>query len=248
VSERLAGKVALVTGAAGGIGRAIAQALVADGTSVALADVSGDQDRVADELGETAWGIQCNVSAEADVQRMVDATVEHFGRLDILCNNAGVDGELVPTLAMTSENFDQVVAVSLRSVFLGHRYGIPAILASGGGAVINMASIAGLVGVAGGSAYCAAKAGVLALTRVAAIEYAQSGVRVNAICPGIIETPMIAALGAEHPIPKAYTAATPAGRLGQPEEIAGLVRYLASDEAKYLTGAALPVDGGYTAL
>jgi NAD(P)-dependent dehydrogenase (short-subunit alcohol dehydrogenase family) len=178
---------------------------------------------------------------------MIAATTERFGRLDVLCNNAGIDGKTVPAGEMPSEAFDEVISINLRGVFLGQRHGIPAMLAGGGGSIINTSSIAAISASPGGVAYCAAKAGVLGLTRVAAIEYAQAGVRVNAICPGVIETPMVEALGMDHPSLVGAIAATPAGRLGQPQEVAALTVFLASDESSYITGATLPVDGGFTA-
>jgi NAD(P)-dependent dehydrogenase (short-subunit alcohol dehydrogenase family) len=248
MGTRLAGKVALITGAAGGLGQEMARTFAAQGAHVAVADISGGEDKIASELGQSGLAIRCDVSIEADVKAMVDATLDRFGRLDILCNNAGIDGVLVATAEMSSDNFDHVIAVNLRSVFLGHRYGIPAMMASGGGSIINTASIAALSGVPGAAAYSAAKTAILGLTRVAAVEYATAGVRVNAICPGLIETAMVAGVGMDHPTMRAAIAATPAGRLGRPQEIAAAALFLASDEASLVTGIAMPVDGGYLAI
>jgi len=248
MGTRLAGKVALVTGAAGGLGQEMARTFAAEGAQVAVADISGGEDEIASELGQSGLAIRCDVSIEADVKAMVDATLDRFGRLDILCNNAGIDGILVPTAEMSSDNFDHVIAVNLRSVFLGHRYGIPAMIASGGGSIINTASIAALSGVPGAAAYSAAKTAILGLTRVAAVEYATAGVRVNAICPGLIETAMVAGVGMDHPTMRAAIAATPVGRLGRPQEIAATALFLASDESSLVTGIAMPVDGGYMAI
>ncbi|TAM67306.1 glucose 1-dehydrogenase [Mycobacterium sp.] len=248
MGSRLAGKVALITGAAGGLGHAMARAFAGEGASVAVADITGGEREVVAELGDAALAIHCDVSIEEDVAAMVQATINRFGRLDILCNNAGMDGTLVGTAEMCSDNFDRVVAVNLRGVFLGHRYSIPAMMAGGGGSIINTASIAALGGVPGAAAYSATKTGILGLTRVAAVEYAGSGVRVNAICPGLIETAMVAGVGLDHPIMKAAIAATPIGRLGRPEEVAATALFLASDESSFITGIAMPVDGGYGAI
>jgi len=248
MSGRLDGKVVLITGAGGGLGHAMAQAMAAEGAAVALADISGAQDTAAALIGEQAIALHADVTQEDDVRAMIDATLERFGRLDVLCNNAGIDGDLVPLAEMSVENFDRVIAVNLRSVFLGLRYGIPALLAAGGGSVINMASVAAISGMPRGGAYAAAKSGITGITRTAAVENAAAGVRVNAILPAVIQTPMADAVGADDPTLKAAIAATPAGRLGRPEEVASLAVYLASDESTFITGAALTVDGGYSAI
>jgi len=245
---RLAGKVALITGAGGGLGLAMAQAMAAEGAAVALADISGAQDTAAASIGEQAIALHADVTQEDDVRAMIDAAVERFGRLDVLCNNAGIDGDLVPLAEMTVENFDRVIAVNLRSVFLGLRYGIPALLAAGGGSVINMASVAAISGMPRGAAYAASKSGITGITRTAAVENAAAGVRVNAILPAVIQTPMADAVGADDPTLKGAIAATPAGRLGRPDEVASLAVYLASDESTFITGASLTVDGGYSAI
>jgi len=248
MSGRLDGKVVLITGAGGGLGHAMAQAMAAEGAAVALADISGAQDTAAALIGEQAIALHADVTQEDDVRAMIDATLERFGRLDVLCNNAGIDGDLVPLAEMSVENFDRVIAVNLRSVFLGLRYGIPALLAAGGGSVINMASVAAISGMPRGGAYAAAKSGITGITRTAAVENAAAGVRVNAILPAVIQTPMADAVGADDPTLKAAIAATPAGRLDRPEEVASLAVYLASDESTFITGAALTVDGGYSAI
>lgn len=247
MSGRVEGKVALVTGGASGLGYAIVRALASEGARVVVADISGQQDDVAAELGEAGHAVHADVSVEEDVRDMIEAAVEKFGRLDVLCNNAGIDGDLATTAEMATENFDRVVAVNLRSVFLGHKHGIPAMVESGGGSVINTASVAARAGMPTGAAYCAAKTGVLGLTRVAAIEYAQAGVRVNAICPAVIQTPMVEALGDDPAIQTAIQM-TPVGRIGKPEEIGSVALFLASDESSYITGVELPVDGGYGAI
>lgn len=245
--DRLEGKVALITGAASGIGLAMARAMNAQGAKVALADID-DAGPAAAEIGDGAVALEVDVSAGDQVEAMFERTVAEFGCLDVLCNNAGIDGDLAPITECTPENFDSVMAVNLRGVYLGMHHGIPAMLASGGGSIINIASIAGQVAFPTGSAYCASKAGVLALTRTAAVEFATEGVRVNAICPGIVRTPMAKQVSEDAPFFTAALQMTPAARLGEPEEIAATAVFLASDEAPFLTGGAVTVDGGYSSL
>lgn len=243
-------KVAIVTGAARGIGAAIARALDARGATVVVADVSGDENALAAEL-TNGLGMHCDVAIEEDVEAMIAQTVERFGRLDVLCNNAGIDGELGPLSETSTANFDRVVDVNMRGVFFGMRQAIPAMITGGGGSIVNIASIAGVVAFAGTSAYAASKAGVIGLTRVAALEYGAAGVRVNAILPGVIATQMLVDL--RHADPATYQIIVDDGesmaaqkRLGRPEEIGSVAAFLASDEASFVTGAAIPVDGGYT--
>lgn len=243
-------KVAIVTGAARGIGAAIARALDARGATVVVADVSGDENALAAEL-TNGLGMHCDVAIEEDVEAMIAQTVERFGRLDVLCNNAGIDGELGPLSETSTANFDRVVDVNMRGVFFGMRQAIPAMITGGGGSIVNIASIAGVVAFAGTSAYAASKAGVIGLTRVAALEYGAAGVRVNAILPGVIATQMLVDL--RHTDPATYQIIVDDGesmaaqkRLGRPEEIGSVAAFLASDEASFVTGAAIPVDGGYT--
>lgn len=248
MSRRLEGKVALITGGASGLGEAAAKLFVTEGAQVVIADLSAKRGAVAEALGDAAAEVRADVSQEDDVRAMVAFTLEHFGRIDVLCNNAGVDGDIVPTGEMPSESFDRIVGINLRGVFLGHRYGIPAMLESGGGSVINTASIAALGAMPGAAGYCASKAGVVALTKVAAVEYAQAGVRANVICPGVIRTPILDGIGENNPTLAAAIAAIPMGRIGQADEIAHLSAFLASDESSYMTGTVLPVDGGYVAV
>lgn len=243
-------KVAIVTGAARGIGAAIARALDARGATVVVADVSGDENALAAEL-TNGLGMHCDVAIEEDVEAMIAQTVERFGRLDVLCNNAGIDGELGPLSETSTANFDRVVDVNMRGVFFGMRQAIPAMITGGGGSIVNIASIAAVVAFAGTSAYAASKAGVIGLTRVAALEYGAAGVRVNAILPGVIATQMLVDL--RHTDPATYQIIVDDGesmaaqkRLGRPEEIGSVAAFLASDEASFVTGAAIPVDGGYT--
>ena len=243
---RLAGKVAIVTGSASGIGRAMAKAFIREGAKVVIADNSGHQDRVASELGPYASPFPVDVRKSADVAAMVAHAVTTFGGLDILCNNAGLDGALAPLADYDEGEFDRVVAVNLRGVFLGMKYAIPAMRAAGGGAIVNTASIAGSVVMPQMPAYCAAKAGVMQLTKVAAVETARDGIRVNTICPGVIRTKMVAEL------PESFISgleqSTPAGRIADPAEVANLAVFLASGESPFLTGVSINIDGGFTLL
>lgn len=244
----LAGKVAVVTGAASGIGEAIAARFVAEGASVVLADISGNEQAVAADLGDRALGVHADVSIAADVQAMIAAAVDRFGGLDVLCNNAGIEGSSRPIVETPDEEFDRIIQVNLVSVFLGLKYGVPAMIARGGGSIVNTASIAGLVGFGGVGPYGAAKAGIVQLTRVAALEVAQHGIRVNAICPAAVLTPLMRAFADREPERAAQVVAQqPISRFAEPTEIAHLAVYLASDASSFVTGTAIPIDGGYTA-
>jgi NAD(P)-dependent dehydrogenase (short-subunit alcohol dehydrogenase family) len=252
--ERLAHKVALITGAASGIGRASALRFAQEGARVAVVDV---QDVLGEETAaaiRTAGGDACfihaDVSQGADARAMIDAALQRFGRLDILFNNAGV-GKHIPFEALTEAEWDRIVNIDLRGVFLGCRYGVPALKRSGGGAILNTASQSGLQGHPNNQAYCAAKAGVINFTRSLAKDLAADNIRVNAICPGGTDTPILrgyAPAGA----PADYVARqvaprTPFGRLARPEEIAAAALFLVSDEASFISGVALPVDGAASA-
>jgi len=246
---RLKDKIAIVTGAGSGMGRAIAEAFAAQGAKLVCADISGKQEEAARDIGKAAVAVQVDVTSSGDVQRMVATAEERFGRLDILVNNAGFGGMIAPLHEQDEDAFDQTMAINLRGVFLGMRHGIAAMLRSGGGTIVNMASAAGLVGTMHMSAYAASKAGVVQLTKSAALDYAQQNIRVNAICPGLIWTPMVPWSDGSR-VPPEGTAPPPGmpmGRWGLDTEIAATAVFLASDEAGYLTGAALPVDGGFTA-
>ena len=242
--SRLAGKVAIVTGAGSGIGVAIAEGLHAEGAQLVLADISGEQEGVAKRLD--ALAVHADVSCSEDVQGLMEATRSAFGRLDVLCNNAGILGDWRPTADLSEESFDRIIAVNLRGVFLGMHFAIPLMLDSGGGSIVNTASVAASIGVRGAGGYCAAKAGVVGLTRAAAVEYATAGIRVNAICPGVIDTPMLDEMLPNSQLRPKAAAQMPMNRLAQPGEVAAAVTFLASDEASFVTGAAIPVDGGYT--
>ncbi|WP_341271920.1 SDR family oxidoreductase [Mycobacterium talmoniae] len=214
--------------------------------------MSGQQNDVARELGHGAIAVHVDVSDDDSVAAMITAARDAFGGVDVLCNNAGVDGDIVPTADCSLENFERVLAVNTRGVFHGLRHAIPAMLERGGGSVINTASVGGQVSFPFLAAYCASKAAVLALTRSVAIEYGTQGIRSNAICPGVVRTALLESI--QHRDPETAQglianaeAMTPLGRLGSPGEIATMAVFLASDESSFLTGAALAVDGGYTA-
>jgi NAD(P)-dependent dehydrogenase (short-subunit alcohol dehydrogenase family) len=250
---RLANKIALITGAGSGMGRTTAVLFASEGAKVAVADISQEGvDETVREItakGGHAIALRADVSKSEDVQRMVAATVEKLGAPTVVYNNAGIEGESAYLSKMPEEAFDRVIAINLRGVFLGMKYTIPHMIKAGGGSIINQASIAGLIGIRGGAGYAAAKAGVIAMTRVAAVENGRYNIRVNCICPGAIETPMAVRIrqGAE-PRPQAVKRISVLERMGRPEEIAQMALFLASDEGSFATGAPFVVDGGWTIL
>ena len=247
------GKVAIVTGGSSGIGCATALAFAREGASVVVADryEAGGQETVVmiRDQGGTAIHVTGDVSRDAEVAQLTDATIRTYGRLDYACNNAGVEGTQAPTADYPADQWDRVLAVNLTGVWLCMKHEIPAMLANGGGAIVNMASILGVVGFANAAAYTAAKHGVIGLTKVAAIEYATQGIRVNAVCPAFIATPMLERAGITEGTERYAMLAGlhPIKRLGTPEEIAEAVLWLCSDKASFVTGHAMLVDGGYVA-
>ena len=248
---KFTGKVAFVTGAANGIGRAAAVAFAREGAGVAIADVSdqGNREtaRMVKELGGRALAVRCDVTRSEDVKAALDKTVEAFGRLDFAFNNAGSEQPVTATADLTEAEWDRIVAVNLRGVFLCMKYEIPLMLKQGGGAIVNTSSGAGVKGFKGQAAYAAAKHGVVGLTRSAALDYASQNVRINAVCPGIIDTPMMDRFTGGTPEGRAAVIAQePIGRMGTPEEIAAAVLWLCSDAASFATGHAMVVDGGQT--
>lgn len=243
-------KVAIVTGGSFGIGRATAVAFAKKGTKVVIADcVEGSETlNTIKALGGEAIFIQCDVSKTEDVKAMIEKTIATFGRLDYAFNNAGIEGSNGTTQECTEENWDKTIGINLKGIWLCMKYEIPEILKQGKGVIINCASIAGLVGYIGLPAYVASKHGIIGLTKTSALEYAKQGIRVNAVCPGAIKTPMIDRItGNKKEVEEQFAGLEPIGRLGQPEEVANAVLWLCSDEASFVTGHAMAVDGGWVA-
>jgi NAD(P)-dependent dehydrogenase (short-subunit alcohol dehydrogenase family) len=246
------GKVAFVTGAANGIGRATAFAFAREGASVVVADLSEQRNqetaRMIEEAGGWALAVKCDVSRDNDVKAALERTFETFGRLDFAFNNAGVEQPITPAADLTEKEWDRIVDINLRGVFLCMKHEIPLMLKQGGGAIVNTSSGAGVKGIAGQAAYCAAKFGIVGLTKAAALDYAKSNIRVNAVCPGIIETPMMDRFSGGTPEGRARVISQePVGRMGKPEEIAAAVVWLCSDAAAFVVGHAMVIDGGQTA-
>jgi NAD(P)-dependent dehydrogenase (short-subunit alcohol dehydrogenase family) len=244
---RLRSKGAVITGAGSGMGKAMAQLFAAEGAKVVCADISGNQDVVAAEIGDAALAVHANVANEDDVRKMIAAAEEKFGRVDILVNNAGFGGQMGPLHEQTTERWDQVHAVNLKGVFFGMKYGVISMLKTGGGAIVNISSASGFVGWKHHSIYGAQKAGVNQLTKSAALDYAGHNIRVNAVLPGTMWTGLVKK-SKEFPEPPADAPKLPGipmNRWGLAKDIAYAALYLASDEANYVTGVLLPVDGGY---
>ena len=241
--------VVIVTGAGSGIGRATAIAFAQEGAKVIVSDIETQDglatvEAIKKEKGE-AYFIKCDVSSEDQVKNLVDKTVEKYGRLDCAYNNAGVEGSPSSTVECSTENWDKTININLKGVWLCMKYEIPAMLKYGKGSIVNCSSIAGLVGFETIPAYVASKHGVIGLTETAALEFAKKNIRVNAVCPGAIHTPMLDRF--THGEEKAMADQDPMGRVGKPEEIAESVLWLCSDKSSYVTGQSIAVDGGWVA-
>lgn len=242
-------KAVIITGAASGIGKATAELFAEQGASVVISDIQEDEGRVITEniiaSGGKASFFKTDVARPEDMEALVNFTVKTYGRLDVAVNNAGIAGELNPIADMSIESWQKVIAVNLNSLFYGMKYQIPAMLKSGGGSIVNISSILGAVGFAGSAAYTAAKHGAVGLSQTAALEYSAQGIRINAVGPGFIETPMLSSLDAE--MKEQVVALHPIGRLGTSEEVAELIYWLGSDKSSFVTGSYYPIDGGYLA-
>ena len=245
-------KVAIITGASFGIGRATAIAFAQRGAKLVLADWKEDPEqqtmKQVKALGADAMFVRCDVSKASDVQNLMDSCIKTYGRLDYAFNNAGIEGAQAITHECSEENWDNTIAVDLKGIWLCMKYEIPQMLKQPGSAIVNCSSVAGLVGFAGLPAYVASKHAVLGLTKTAALEYATQGLRVNAVCPGVIHTAMIDRItGNDEKVEKQFTELEPVGRMGTPQEIAEAVVWLCSGASSFATGVALPVDGGFVA-
>ena len=248
----LEGKVSLVTGGSSGIGRSTALAFATEGTRVVVADIAVDGGRETVRMIEYNGGqaifVKTDVTRADEVEKMVDKAIETYGQLDFAFNNAGIDGDVASVTRYTEENWDRVININLKGVWLCMKYEIPQMLKQGGGAIVNTSSTAGLIGIGSNPAYVASKHGVVGLTKAAALRYAKRGIRVNAICPGAIYTPLVKKLIATYPdMEQVVIGMSPMGRLGTPEEVAQAVIWLCSDAASFITGNPLSIDGGLVA-
>lgn len=242
-------KVAIVTGGASGIGKSAAVAFAQRGAKIVIADMQDGAETL--KLIKNAGGegifVKCDVSHENDVKILVEKTIDAYGRLDFGVNNAGIEGVQTPLHLLTEQDWDKTIDINLKGIWLCMKHQIPHMMKQGKGAIVNTASIAGVIGFANMAAYVSSKHGVVGLTKVAAVELAKTGIRVNAVCPGAIHTPM-ADRGISSPeIEKVYMAMIPMGRMGRPEEIADTILYLCSDASSYVTGSTLVADGGWVA-
>jgi NAD(P)-dependent dehydrogenase (short-subunit alcohol dehydrogenase family) len=250
-NQKFSGKVAFVTGGGSGIGRVTAQAFAREGASVAIVGhTPEDLDETAkliEQAGGRALAVTCDVTSADDVKAAVDRTVEAFGRLDFAFNNAGVEQPTKPLVEVSEDEWDRLLNVNLRGVFLCMKHELPQMLKQGGGVIVNTGSGASVIGIAGQAAYCAAKFGLIGLTKAAALDYASSNIRVNAICPGYVDTPMMDRFTGGTPEGRQEVIDNvPAGRPASPDEIAETVVWLCSDAAAYIIGHAMVIDGGQT--
>jgi NAD(P)-dependent dehydrogenase (short-subunit alcohol dehydrogenase family) len=247
MAGRLQDKVCVITGGGSGMGRAMAHRFTQEGAQVILADITGKQDDVAADIGSAAVGVHCDVANEEQVKALVKLAEDKFGKLDVLCNNAGFGGGMAPLHKQSADHWDRIHSVNIRGVFLGMKYGIESMLKSGGGAIVNIGSASGVIGWKHHSVYGAAKAGVHQLTKIAALDYSDKNIRVNAIAPGTMWTGLVAGSANSETPPDNYPvlAGIPMNRWGTAMDIANAALYLASDEAAFVTGVILPVDGGY---
>jgi len=247
---RLSNKVAIITGAAGGMGKADALLFAREGAKVAITDLQEDKlQEVVREIAENggeAIGFKHNVASEEDWVHIANETVAKFGKIDILVNNAGISNA-TPFLELTVESWEKTMSVNLTSIFLGQKHVIPHMIEAGGGSIINISSIAGLTGGSGTGPYTASKGAVRMLTKATAVDFAQYNIRANSVHPGYIETPMTIDLFNDENMRQWFQSQCPLPRLGKPEDIANGVLFLASDESSYITGIELPIDGGYYA-
>jgi NAD(P)-dependent dehydrogenase (short-subunit alcohol dehydrogenase family) len=246
-------KVALITGASFGIGQATAVAFAKRGAKVVVADWIEDKEEQTLKQIKAAGGeglfVKCDVSNVAEVKAMIDKTIATYGRLDFAYNNAGIEGETAPTNDCTEENWDKTININLKGVWLCMKHEITQMRKQGNGTIVNCASVAGLNGFVGLPAYVASKHGIVGLTKTAALENAKLGIRINAICPGVIHTAMVDRVtGKDKEVEKQFTAMEPVGRMGLPEEVAEAVVWLCSDASSFVTGTAIPVDGGFSAV
>lgn len=245
MTGRLEGKIAVVTGSGSGMGKAMVERFCNEGAKVVAVDVSGAQDALS-SLGDCCLPFHADVSKAEDVEAMIAVAKSHFGGLHILCNNAGINGAMSLTAEYAVEEYDRVMAVNARGVFLGMRYGIPLMLESGGGSIVNTASMASKVAFPQMVAYAGSKGAVMMMTKNAAVEYADKGIRVNCFCPGAVMTGMLSGMPKDYI--DAVVQANPLKRVGTPEDIANLALFLASEESSFITGTEIVIDGGYTAL
>jgi NAD(P)-dependent dehydrogenase (short-subunit alcohol dehydrogenase family) len=250
---KLAEKVAVITGAGSGIGRAAALLFAREGAKIVVADFApqGGHETVKmiKETGGQATFVEVNVSKSSDVQKMIKSAVDTYGRLDILFNNAGMQGKYIITAELPEETWDTIISTNLKGVFLGSKYALPVMLNQGGGVIISTASSAGMIGLPGLQAYCASKAGVIQLTKAMALEYADKNIRINCICPGGIITPLsgIGTAPTDPALMPPFHQPQAMRRFGSPEEVAKVALYLASDDSSFVTGTSAVVDGGWTA-